>query len=115
MRPMSAIATWLLSEEFPELAVELERHLIEGDACDIAEQVRSLRILDRCRCGDDFCGSFYTAISGLRVEGVRVEAAPPRNAGGDVKRCCSVPLEDGSRWRRAPSPEGTVLAGGRPP
>jgi hypothetical protein len=27
----------------------------------IAEQVRQLQLVERCRCGDDFCATFYTA------------------------------------------------------
>jgi len=26
----------------------------------LAEQISGLRVLDRCRCGDDFCATFYT-------------------------------------------------------
>jgi len=55
----SPVEPHLLGDVLPELAVELERHLIEANACDIAEQVRTLPILARCGC--DGCGSFYTA------------------------------------------------------
>jgi hypothetical protein len=27
----------------------------------LAESVHELRLVDRCRCGDDFCATFYTA------------------------------------------------------
>src|SRR3989442_916253 len=44
----------------PELASEV-RELAErsGDP-GLAEQVSSLRIVDRCRCGDQFCATVYT-------------------------------------------------------
>jgi len=50
----------LLSEAIPDLAQELQR-LLSPDHADLATQVPTLRIVDRCRCGDDFCAMFYTA------------------------------------------------------
>jgi hypothetical protein len=48
-----------LVEVLPDLALEIERLLkIQGEP-DLAAQVIGLRILDRCRCGDDFCSTFY--------------------------------------------------------
>jgi hypothetical protein len=32
---------------------------VEQDEPDLAAQVPGLRIVDRCRCGDDFCATFY--------------------------------------------------------
>lgn len=49
----------LLSDLLPELAQEIQRLLIEQDETELAAQVPALRILDRCRCGDDFCASFF--------------------------------------------------------
>jgi hypothetical protein len=49
----------LLTEALPELAQELEELLAKQEP-EIALQVRQLRIVDRCRCGDDFCAMFYT-------------------------------------------------------
>jgi hypothetical protein len=40
-----------------ELAAALER---DGDQ-SLAEQVATLEVWDYCGCGDEFCGSFYTA------------------------------------------------------
>jgi hypothetical protein len=44
----------------PELS-ELERLLIQEGESALAAQVRGLRIIERCRCGDDFCATFYVA------------------------------------------------------
>jgi len=50
-----------LIEVVPELASELERLLsLEGEA-SLAAQVDGLLIIDRCRCGDDFCSTIHTA------------------------------------------------------
>ena len=52
---------FLLSETLPALAVELQELLIEQGEPDLAAQVPTLSIFDRCRCGDDICcGTFYT-------------------------------------------------------
>ena len=50
----------LLTELLPSLAAELQDLLIRRNRPELAAAVPSLRILDRCRCGDDFCASFYT-------------------------------------------------------
>ncbi len=50
----------LLTDAIPELAREIEHLLIEARRRDLAAQVGQLRIIDRCRCGDDYCATFYT-------------------------------------------------------
>lgn len=50
----------LLGEALPELSSELARLLLQKGENDLADQVVKLRIVDKCRCGDDFCSSFYT-------------------------------------------------------
>jgi len=50
----------LLTETLPSLAVELEELLKKEGHVDLAAQISGLKIVDRCRCGDDFCASFYT-------------------------------------------------------
>jgi hypothetical protein len=49
----------LLSEVLPPLGKELEELLLNEGEAELAAQVPGLRVLDRCRCGDDFCGTFY--------------------------------------------------------
>ena len=50
----------LLTEILSLLARELELLLKKQGEFELASQVAQLRIVDRCRCGDDFCSSFYT-------------------------------------------------------
>ena len=50
----------LVKDVLPELAEELQRLLEEESEHELAGQVSSIRIVDRCRCGDDFCATFYT-------------------------------------------------------
>lgn len=49
-----------LSNVLPAFAVELQHLLTEAGEPELAAQVPRLVILDRCRCGDDFCATFYT-------------------------------------------------------
>jgi len=48
-----------LLEMFPELSVELQQLLIEQNESELASQVPELSVIERCRCGDDFCAMFY--------------------------------------------------------
>jgi hypothetical protein len=50
----------LLAETLPQLARELEELLKRQGEPELAAQVSHLAIVDRCRCGDEFCSSFYT-------------------------------------------------------
>ena len=50
-----------LSRALPEFAAELELTLHSQGRADLASQVATLVLVDRCRCGDDFCATFYTA------------------------------------------------------
>ncbi len=50
-----------LRDVVPELAAELRTLLFEIGEPSLAAQVDELVIVERCRCGDDFCSSFYTA------------------------------------------------------
>jgi hypothetical protein len=49
-----------LTEILPSLALELEQLLKNQGEAELAAQISQLTIVDRCRCGDDFCSSFYT-------------------------------------------------------
>jgi len=49
----------LVSEEFPELSQELRDLLQKSGDEQLAMQVLGLKLLDRCRCGDDFCATIY--------------------------------------------------------
>jgi len=49
-----------LAEEFPELASELSELLNRAGEEELAGTVVELKVLDRCRCGDDFCATMYT-------------------------------------------------------
>ena len=55
-----------LAEALPAFRDELESLLLEAGEFQLAQQVSSLQIVDRCRCGDDFCSTFYT---GTKPEG----------------------------------------------
>ncbi len=50
----------LVHELFPELAKQIFRDLRRLKRTDLAAQVMSLHIADRCRCGSEACGTFYT-------------------------------------------------------
>lgn len=49
-----------LREVLPDLVGEIQGLLVKQEEPELAAQVPALRIVDRCRCGDDFCGTFYT-------------------------------------------------------
>ena len=50
----------LLKNAMPELAAEMAHLLTVSGHIALAEQVPNLKLVDRCRCGDDFCSTFYT-------------------------------------------------------
>jgi len=50
-----------LAESLPELAKEIASLFVMAKEPTLAAQVNDLQIVDRCRCKDDFCSSFYTA------------------------------------------------------
>jgi hypothetical protein len=49
----------LLIEIFPALSAELQRLPAGQGEPGLAAQVPGRAVIDRCRCGDDFCGTFY--------------------------------------------------------
>jgi hypothetical protein len=50
----------LLSMALPTFYKELERLVGQKNEPELASQLPGLLIVDRCRCGDDFCAAFYT-------------------------------------------------------
>jgi hypothetical protein len=50
----------LLADVLPAFATELQQLLEENGERELAAQAPGLMIFDRCRCGDDFCATFYT-------------------------------------------------------
>ncbi|MGO9775571.1 MAG: hypothetical protein ACLQGT_08850 [Terracidiphilus sp.] len=50
----------LLTDALPGFARELEELLTAQGELALSAQVGELRIVHRCRCGDDFCATFYT-------------------------------------------------------
>lgn len=46
----------------PNFSDELTTLLTAAGEQVLAAQVSGLSIVDRCRCGDDFCGTFYTEL-----------------------------------------------------
>jgi hypothetical protein len=49
----------LVVDMFPALATELQELLAARSENQLAVQVPTLAIVERCRCDDDFCGMFY--------------------------------------------------------
>jgi hypothetical protein len=66
-----------LADEFPELATELTQLLTAEGEEELAGTVSGLTVVDRCRCGDDFCATMYTV-------------RPPRDSWGRSKRNVSL-------------------------
>lgn len=48
----------LLAGKLPDFSAQLRQLLVEKDELDLAAQVPSLRIFERCSCGDDVCAFF---------------------------------------------------------
>ena len=51
----------LLQDALPDLTDELARLLSKNNEKDLVKQIPRLRLVDRSRCGDDFCATLYTA------------------------------------------------------
>ena len=51
--------TFSLAKEFPDL-VRTSRPYGETGESELADTVPDLTIVERCRCGDDFCATMYT-------------------------------------------------------
>ena len=56
----------LVRELFPELAKQILHDLRRLKRSDLAAEMMNLRVVDRCRCGEPVCGTFYTQDADLR-------------------------------------------------
>lgn len=72
----------LLIEILPVLADELEQLLEKAEEPELAAQVSRLTIVERCRCGDDCCASFYTQLF-------------PEGSNGPGNRCVELEAREG--------------------
>ena len=55
---------------FPDLATEIETKLLNAGHDDFVEQLETLMVTDRCRCGDGMCASM---IFGFYSQDVSIE------------------------------------------
>jgi hypothetical protein len=53
--------TRTIGELFPAFEKELAASITAQGRKDLAEDIGSLAVLDRCRCGETWCAHFYTA------------------------------------------------------
>ncbi len=60
-----------LGESLPNLVDELTVLLDREGEPELAKQLWGLPLIDRCRCGDDFCATIYTAARSDRKCGFR--------------------------------------------
>jgi len=74
----------LLQDTLPDLADELTALLRSQNGRDLAEQVPLLRLVDRCRCGDDFCAMLYTAPKPKGAYGPNHESIPLNPSSGHL-------------------------------
>jgi hypothetical protein len=70
-----------LGESLPTLVDEVASLLRQEGEPELAKQVGGLPLVDRCRCGDDFCATIYTAASADRKYGVHRNIALHPQAG----------------------------------
>ncbi len=50
----------LVVDLLPAFAAELSGLLSASEEPELADQMPGLELVDRCRCGDSFCATFYT-------------------------------------------------------
>ena len=60
----------LLIDSLPDLAQELTILFQQKGVVDLVPQLSTLPIVDRCRCGSDFCATLYTAVKPDREYGI---------------------------------------------
>ena|ERR1700722_4559 len=73
---MATKGTKLLADMFPALSTELKELLANIREAGLAAQLPGLAIIDRCRCGDDFCGTFYIRLSQMESTARTIGACP---------------------------------------
>jgi hypothetical protein len=71
-----------LIDILPALAEEIVELLSKHKEHELAAQIAQLKIIDRCRCEDDFCATFYTQ-------------PKPRGSYGPNHRCVDLEPEHG--------------------
>jgi hypothetical protein len=71
-----------LAKEFPDFAADLTRLLKQSGEGELADTLSGLTVVERCRCGDDFCATMYTY-------------PPPRDSWGRSHRNVSLDPEHG--------------------
>ncbi len=71
-----------LADTLPTLSAELAELLSKKGRPDLAAQVSSLKIVDRCRCEDDFCSSFYTQPKPEGSYGANLRTIPLESSAG---------------------------------
>jgi hypothetical protein len=80
----------LVKDLFPALASQVCRDLRRLKRADLAEQLSDLRVRDRCRCGSEVCGTFYT-------EDTKFERRPKQRVASRILRCGAIIHEAGGR------------------
>lgn len=69
-------------EVLPDLSKQVYHDFRRLRRMDLAEQVMALRIVDRCRCGSEYCGAFKTESSVAPAP--QTEASQPHNLRGGL-------------------------------
>src|SRR5260370_27057972 len=65
----------LICETFPDLTEKMMRDLRRLRRDALADQMKNLHLVDRCRCGSTSCGTFYTAQADSRARRSRRRAS----------------------------------------
>ena len=71
------MSTTTIQNLLPAFASELEGLVRTAGRSELAEQIRELPILDRCRCGEGNCAHFYTAAKPIAEDRLRSPTIKP--------------------------------------
>ena len=74
----------LLQDALPDLTDELARLLRKNNEKHLVKQIPRLRLVDRCRCGDDFCATLDTAPKPKGAYGPNHERIPLNPSSGQL-------------------------------